>query len=158
VPKLVGSRTCRQARLIHQSGDRLTEVMAGHPSKPGWPMAATSTGPPTSASPGSERASCPMLAHHRLSHQSHRLRGCHAECRSRNDADVVQRCPHHKLEGRARVCLVVQRDPVKQEALEAGDNRRGSGRWIVRAQAGQRGKHRLQYLAPRDRASPSGEL
>jgi hypothetical protein len=77
------------------------------------------------------------------------------ECRSRNDADSVQRCPHHKFEGRARICLIVPRHPVKQEALEAGGNRRGSGRWIVRAQSGQRDhNHRLQCLAPCERASP----
>ena len=40
------------------------------------------------------------------------------------------------------------RDPVKQEALEAGGNRRGSGRWIVRTQSGQSDhEHRLQYFA-----------
>ena len=41
------------------------------------------------------------------------------------------------------------RDPVKQDALEAGGNRRGSGHWIVRTQSGQSDhEHRLQYFAP----------
>ena len=67
----------------------------------------------------------------------------------RTDADSGQRCSHHKFESRAWVSLVVPGDPVKQEALEAGGNRRGSGRWIVRTQSGQCDHdHRLQYFAP----------
>ena len=67
----------------------------------------------------------------------------------RTDADSGERCSQHKFESRAWVSLVVPRDPVKQEALEAGGNRRGSGRWIVRTQSGQCDhEHRLQYFAP----------
>lgn len=67
----------------------------------------------------------------------------------RTDADSGQRCSHHKFESRAWVSLVVPRNPVKQEALEAGGNRRGSGRRIAGTQSGQSDhEHRLQYFAP----------
>ena len=73
----------------------------------------------------------------------------------RTDADSGQRCSHHKFESQAWVSLVVPRDPVKQEALEAGGNRRGSGRWIVRTQSGQCDHdHRLQYFAPPRQSLP----
>jgi hypothetical protein len=73
----------------------------------------------------------------------------------RTDADSGQRCSHHKFESRAWVSLVVPRDPVKQEALEAGGNRRGSGRWIVRTQSGQSDHdHRHQYFAPPRQSLP----
>lgn len=73
----------------------------------------------------------------------------------RTDADSGQRCSHHKFESRAWVSLVVPRDPVKQEALEAGGDRRGSSRWIARAQSGQSDHdHRLQYFAPSRQSLP----
>ena len=51
------------------------------------------------------------------------------------------------------------RDPVKQEALEAGGNRRGSGRWIARTQLGQSDHdHRLQYFAPPRQILPKRDV
>jgi hypothetical protein len=67
----------------------------------------------------------------------------------RTDADSGQRCSYHKFESRAWVSLVVPGDPVKQEALEAGGNHRGSGLRIARTQPGQCDHdHRHQYFAP----------
>ena len=44
---------------------------------------------------------------------------------------------------------IVPGNPVKQETLEAGGNRGGSGRWVARTQSGQRNhNHRLQCFAP----------
>jgi hypothetical protein len=62
VPNLVGSRTCRQARLMHQGGDRLTEVNGWSPHRSrGLANGGDQHRAATSASPGSERASCPMM-------------------------------------------------------------------------------------------------
>lgn len=75
----------------------------------------------------------------------------------RTGAYSGQHCSHHKFESRAWLSLVVPRDPVKQEALEAGGNRRGSGRRIARTQSGQCDHdHRLQYFAPPRQIYPKG--
>ena len=101
-----------------------------------WPMAATSAGPPTSPSPAAtgSAARCRPTTAHLIKHTA--CRDAMSECRSRNDADSVQRCPHHKFEG-------------ETEALEVGGSRRGRGSWIGRAQAGPA---RPQPLTPMPRA------
>ena len=69
------SRCRRSGRVSRARAGRQPNVPTGPPHPSRWRPSYGSNG----WSPHrSQRAGCPMSAHYRLSHQAHRVRGCHA--------------------------------------------------------------------------------